>query len=580
LLTTETKRVEISTHELKIGHYTLPPCDLKSEDFSSVNRLLRITALVMRFIGKLKKRCDLKGPITSNEIENAESVWISHVQRKHYLDVIDAVNLDKRHTMISQLGLYLDSKGLLICRGRLENAEISDTAKHPLLLPKHDAFTKLIVDKTHRQLLHAGVSQTLSHTRQKYWIPQGRQCVKGVLRTCKTCQRYEGGPYKMPEMPALPKDRVTVSPPFTKTGLDYLGPLYVKTQSGTKNTWVCLVTCLVTRDVHLELMPDMSTEQFLLGLRRFIARYGKPQTIISDNASQFKLASETIHELSKTVITDADVITYIANTGIQWNFIVELAPWMGGFYERLVGLVKRSLRKSIGKVCLTNEQLLTLLQEVEAVLNSRPLVFVGDDIDSSEILTPSHFLTLNPKIGIPHFHDYESSDDDEYDPNLSSSRKLLQLWKKGQTHLNRFWKIWRDDYLLSLRERYQKRLKSSRVQSSNTPRVGDVVLVKEDTPRGCWRIGRIIELTISHDGQTRSAKVLLTSGRRIGRPLNLLYPIECPGDSAPIDPVIIKQTGGPAETRSTDHRPERGAAQVARMKIQEQLKRLQEQFGE
>ena len=109
-------------------------------------------------------------------------------------------------------------------------------------------------------------------------------------------------------------------------------------------------------------------------------------------------------------------MSYAANENIQRIFTVELATWMGGFYDRLVGSVKRSLRKAIGKVCLNNEQLLTILKEAEAVINSRPLVYVGDDINSSMTLTPAHFLTLsNPKIGLP-VTTRDNADDMDYSP--------------------------------------------------------------------------------------------------------------------------------------------------------------------
>ena len=154
----------------------------------------------------------------------------------------------------------------------------------------------------------------------------------------------------------------------------------------------------MTREVHLELMQDMSAQQFFLGFSRFIARHGKPNMVISDNVSHFKLAAETVDNLWTNILKENEVVSYVAIENIQWKFIVELAPWMGGFYERLVGLVKRLLRKAIGRFCLTNEQLLTLLNEAEAVINSRPLVYAGNDINSYVTLTPSHFLSLNPKI--------------------------------------------------------------------------------------------------------------------------------------------------------------------------------------
>ena len=103
---------------------------------------------------------------------------------------------------------------------------------------------------------------------------------------------------------------------------------------------------------------------------------------------------------------------------------------MRDFYKRLVGIVKRSFCKVICKVYLTSEQLLTILKEAEAVINSRPLVYVGEDINSYMTLIPAHFLTLNPKIGLP-VSTSDDTDDIDYNPEISSADKLLATWKKG-----------------------------------------------------------------------------------------------------------------------------------------------------
>ena len=125
--------------------------------------------------------------------------------------------------------------------------------------------------------------------RHRYLVPQGRSAVRRVLRSCTMCRRHESGRYKMPVMPPLPAERVSESPPFTYTGVDYFGPLFIKTNKIREKVWVCLYTCLVTRAVHLEMMHDMSTQQYLLGFRRFVARHSCPKKVISDNAAQFKL---------------------------------------------------------------------------------------------------------------------------------------------------------------------------------------------------------------------------------------------------------------------------------------------------
>ena len=237
----------------------------------------------------------------------------------------------------------------------------------------------------------------------------------------------------------------------------------------------------------------------------------------------------------------------------------------GGFYERLVGLVKRALRKSIGRRMLTLVQLQTLLKEAEAGVNSRPLVYLGDDINSNVALTPGHFLTLNPKVGIP------VSEDEVHYPNYNpcetSAEKLLAIWKKGQKVLNLFWKLWRDEYLLSLRERLQTHLKMSRIQSPSEPTIGDIVLIKDETSRGCWKIGKVVHLFKSRDGQTRSARVRLSPARVLNRPLNLLYPIEVSNSNHEENLKEDKQKNIP-----TPRKPSvRSSALRARQLIKEQL---------
>lgn len=372
----------------------------------------------------------------------------------------------------------------------------------------------------------------------------------------------------MPSIPPLPKGRVRSARPFSRTGLDCLGPMFIKMGEALKKCWVCLFTCLVTRAVHLELVQDMTTGEFLLALRRFISQRGTPIEITSDNALQFKAASATLDLIWKNVKSSDEIQSYVSNLGIKWTFIVEMAPWMGGFYERLVGLVKRSLRKTLQRKLLTLVQLQTILKEVEAVVNTRPLVYVGDDITSNIALSPSHFLSLNPNTGCPELN--EDHNDQDYNPYESSSEKLLQIWKKGQRLLSSFWKIWYNDYLLSLRERTQTKLSTGRIQSHFSPSEGDIVLLKDDVPRGCWKLGQITQLFTSFDGCVRSAELKLSSGRVLRRPLNLLYPIETSTNANGVSnkTLVTKETG---ETIKTI-RPCRAEAMKANERIKQCLK--------
>ena len=234
-----------------------------------------------------------------------------------------------------QLNLQLDENGVLRCHGRLMNTKLTQGAKCPKLLPKDGYYTRLVIEDHHRRVLHSGVAQTLAQVRHEYWIPRGHAIVKKVLKNCRICRRVEGKPFLMPKMPPLPTERVARSLPFEYTGLDYLGPLYIKTNSQTsehadkqnsKEVWVCLFTCLAVRTIHLELIKDMSAEEFILCLRRFISRRGIPRQIISDNAQQFKVARTTLNKAWSNVVTSDDVNDFSSKQGIQWRFIVELAP--------------------------------------------------------------------------------------------------------------------------------------------------------------------------------------------------------------------------------------------------------------
>ena len=203
---------------------------------------------------------------------------------------------------------------------------------------------------------------------------------------------------------------------------------------------------------------------------------------------------------------------------------------MGGFYERLVGITKTALKKTIGKLYLTHTQLQTIITEVEAVINSRPLVYVDDDLEK-EIITPNHFLPLNIKNGTPELmrnnEDDYKNDPDYQNEELTTAHKLLETWKKGNKHLEQFWKVWKDGYLLNLRERNQPFQKHPRIQAKKRPKIRDMVQIKDILPRGTWKMGRIVEMIRSSDGQERAARVMMPNRNILQRSIIHLYPIEC-----------------------------------------------------
>ena len=334
-----------------------------------------------------------------------------------------------------QLDLFTDATGMLRCKGRLENAELPSDTKNPILLDAGHHVTTLIVMESHRRVMHCGVKATLTQIRARFWIVRGRQFVRKILHRCTTCRRLEGQPYRAPPAPPLPEIRVKEATPFLYTGVDFAGPLYVKSlqQSASLKVWICLYTCCVTRAVHLNVVPDLTTAAFLRSFRRFTARRGSPSVIVSDNGSTFKPASQQI----MAMMTDPSVRQYLAMERMQWRFNLEKAPWWGGFFERLVKSVKRCLKKTIGGAKLTYEELLTVVVEAEAILNSRPLSYVSTE-DLEEPLTPSHLLCGRRLLTLP---DDDTGDAPEFVPQADRS-DLTKRLRHLSNVMNHFWRRW------------------------------------------------------------------------------------------------------------------------------------------
>ncbi|XP_077547781.1 uncharacterized protein LOC144160032 [Haemaphysalis longicornis] len=381
-----------------------------------------------------------------------------------------------------------DEKGLLRIRGRLCSANKTRDERHPIVMPKEHRYTVLLVNRAHLQLLHAGARDTLVQLRERYWIVRGRQLVKSVVRSCAVCRRYSASHIEA-DTGLLPPERTTKAEPFEVVGIDFAGPLFVNEKGKMVKVYIVLFTCAVTRAVHLELVTDMSTGTFIHAFRRFVSRRGLCRGVYSDNALTFKRASKDMGNLWKA-LRHPDSQRYFSNSGIEWKFIAERAPWWGGFYERMVRSVKLALKKTIGRQTLGFVELSTVLAEVEAVINSRPLTYTYDDPNDGAPLTPACFLAGRRLTTLP-LHEEKFVE--------SSATSLRLLWQKRKQILHLFWNVWRKEYLGQLRSAY-----ASKKTKGGVPGVGDVVLIREDRPRLLWKTGIVTAVFPGRDGKIRS----------------------------------------------------------------------------
>jgi hypothetical protein len=489
---------------------------LTISNYSNLKKLYRVTAWVKRFIEKIRKIVNTKGPLTAEEIEEAENYWLQVEQRENYSEEIESLKNEERVNKNSSLynfNPFLDNNGVMRLGGRLQFSNLTTDEKHPIILPKHSWLATLIVRHEHGRIMHGGTASTLSKVRTRFWIPKGRQLVKSVIKKCIVCQKYIAKPIDQLTAP-LPKDRINEAPPFSICGLDFAGPLYVKDSKGVKKSYIVLFTCGVTRALHLELVHDMSTDSFLLAFRRFLARRINCKVIYSDNAKTFKKAKGEIGELYK-ILSDKSLENFFGNEKIIWKNIIERAAWWGGFYERLVKSVKECLRKIIGKALLSYEEMSTLLVEVETVLNLRPLTYVYNEKDEPCPLTPMHFLNFGKEISYP--INFADIIDD------ASKRSSALRRKKFQTLLlKQLWSKWKSHYLLDLKTAH-----SLKNPSSQAPlKVGDVVLIEEDTKNKLlWKLGKIERAIIGRDNNIRAYEVKTANGL-LKRTVQHLYPLE------------------------------------------------------
>ena len=336
--------------------------------------------------------------------------------------------------------------------------------------------------QTHAPNGYNGYNYVLAQLRERFWVIGGTATVRHHLAMCVQC-RHARASLGSQQMAPLPPSRFGVGQPaFTYTAVDYFGPLEVRVRRSTVKRWGCLMTCLTTRAVHLEVAHSLTTDSFLLAFRRFASTYPSVREMLSDNGTNFVGAD---HELKKEFLQKVkfrDLARGVRDDGIdfRWRFNPPAASHQGGVFERMIGLVRSCLRRTMRDVSYrtpNDEGLLTMLKEIEGILNSRPLLPAGLDPGCFDVLTPAQILRPGTPAIPQELREYTSSD------------ALRKGYKATQWHVDQFWRRFSSEYVPML----QKRAKWLRPHRNF--RVGDIVLIQDkDAPRYQWRRARVSEV--------------------------------------------------------------------------------------
>ena len=451
-----------------------------------------------------------KGPLRPQEITEAEAAFIMLTQTAGFAAELRDIRSGRpipKESNLARISPFIDDAGLLRAGGRLGNGPFEYSTRHPLILP-NSRYSTVLMWSAHSAVLHAGAERTLAEFQHRYWTSSARRLARKLVHQCPVCWSRTRKPSNPPMAP-LPAARLSYGrPPFTGTGVDYFGPLQVTVKRSTAKRWGCLFTFLATRAVHIEIAHSLDVHAFVSALRRFIARRGKPKVIYSDNGTNL-VAGEKELRMAIESWNGNQIAEESTRLGIDWRFSPPAGPHFGGVWERPVQSAKRALYAVMKDRTTTDETLLTLMSEVEAFLNARPLRHISVDPADPEPITPNHFLLGRAAPHIP--------------PDIFVEGEIAtrRSWRTAQQLAEDVWRRWLREYVPRLipREKW--------TQPVPPVKNNDVALIAEEAaPRGRWTMCRIVQTIAGKDGVIRQADVRLPTGKILRRQVVKLVILE------------------------------------------------------
>ena len=381
---------------------------------------------------------------------------------------------------------FMDERGILRVNGRLPASLYPVEVRQPVILPSSDRIVKLFVESVHQKYHHMHHSTVVNEIRRHYYCPGLKRLVKKVATECLHCRVRRPEPVPPQEGP-LPAARAAIGyRAFTYCGVDYFGPLEVVIGRRREKRWIALFTCLTTRAVHVEIAHSLSMESCLMCIRLLCARRDVvPVEIRSDRGTNFIATDKELRRFAERFPTT------------KWIFNPPGAPHMGGAWERMVRTVKRCFLEVVGDRPLTDEILRCALVEAEWVVNQHPLTYVAVGSDEEPALTPNDFL----------HGARQGRNRDEAVLVTAEGGSLRRTWRTAQQIADHFWARFSKEVIPTLN------LPTKWFRRAEPLAVGDAVMLPDESRRGCWTRGRVVEtFKGGRDDQVRQVKVQTATG--------------------------------------------------------------------
>ena len=491
---------------------------LVPERYSTLTRLVRVAAWISRFADNCRRLDKLRGGLTVDELTDSEHMLIRSVQRtcfkEELQDLTNGRNVGKT-SKLSGLNPFFDEDGILRSNSRLINAEmLTYETKYPIILPRKAWTTQLIVRFFHQQDGHvSGTNQTLSKISKRFWIVHAREAIREVETSCNKCAQKRAKAANQ-QMAPLPLSRIGKPyQAFSRVAIDYAGPFEAIQGRGRARAkrYLCLITCMLCRAVHLEMAFSLDTDSFLNAFFRFINRRGFPHEVFSDNGTNFVGGERELREAVES-LDQQKIVDEAARRNIKWNFNPPAAPHFGGVHEALIKTSKRAIYAVLKQADINDEELMTAITGAEEIVNSRPITYQSSNPADDLPLTPNHFLHGRIGMEMP----FEAID--------STSFSMRIRWRRVQELVRHFWTRWLHEWLPALAKRKKWTALRDNIKKD------DIVLVMEaNIPRGKWPLARVIETFPGKDGRVRTVKINAKGSTYI-RPIVKLFPLELSED--------------------------------------------------
>ena len=432
--------------------------------------------------------------------------------------------------LVTKLNPFIDD-GLIKIKSKVDRWKDHSELGFPILMSNESKLTSLIIHDTHERFSHSGCYAILTSLRKKFWIPKCFSTVKKVIKNCIVCKRFNHKTVKLNQSPYRDFRMNPESYPYRNIFIDYLGPMYVRSDGVKKKVWILVITCLWSRAVNLIVCNDLTVKSFLRALQTHIYQYGLPTKIFSDLGSQIVSGASIIADFIKSV----EIVEYLQSNGIssvKFEQYFKGNSSLGSVVEICVKFTKKLIYSSIRKNVLDRPDFDLLIAQTICILNKRPLTFKeylrSDFVEYfPSPITPELLITGRDSVTldvIPSLS-FDKSDGDFED--YSSDSSLVRDFAKLQGIRSRLSDVYNTEFQNNLLN--QAVDKNNRFDKVNHIKltVGDIVLLKEDNCKSVnYPMAIVREVFSNEQDEVTAVKLLKGSTREIvKRHVNAVIPL-------------------------------------------------------